>query len=196
MLHLPRGNLRKLALQAAFDSYRAVGGRLLTRSFSSKPVPPVPFTIFGGDSMMMVTPHLAEVVNNGLEVQVVKPGNVTFYFMKRTSPEDKTAPDAKRYDKNTLVSQTLRTGEIGELIRNACEDVKIKDKWQPQNSLSIEKGMSETHENEEVRKFTINKDDSSQTVSCTVEEMVALQKMLEAVIPSLHGWNLILDTAE
>ncbi|KAF4671697.1 hypothetical protein FOL46_009992 [Perkinsus olseni] len=148
------------------------------KGFSSRAVSPVPFSVFGSDSMMMVTPHLAEVANNGLDVQVVKPGNVTFYFMKRTSAEDKAAPDAKRYDKNSLVSQTLRAADVGELIRSSCENVRITDKWHPENYLAVEKDISETHQHE-VRRFTIQKDESSQSVSCTLEEMLALQKMLE-----------------
>ncbi|KAF4709287.1 hypothetical protein FOZ63_032027 [Perkinsus olseni] len=131
--------------------------------------------------------RIAEVANNGLDVQVVKPGNVTFYFMKRTSAEDKAAPDAKRYDKNSLVSQTLRAADVGELIRSSCENVRITDKWHPENYLAVEKDISETHQHE-VRRFTIQKvDESSQSVSCTLEEMLALQKMLE--------WGLVLSTS-
>ncbi|KAF4726814.1 hypothetical protein FOZ63_004325, partial [Perkinsus olseni] len=158
------------------------------RGFSSKAVSPVPFSVFGSDSMMMVTPHLAEVANNGLDVQVVKPGNVTFYFMKRTSAEDKAAPDAKRYDKNSLVSQTLRAADVGELIRSSCENVRITDKWHPENYLAVEKDISETHQHE-VRRFTIQKDESSQSVSCTLEEMLALQKMLEVGVPIFGGFT-------
>ncbi|EER16595.1 hypothetical protein Pmar_PMAR017483 [Perkinsus marinus ATCC 50983] len=123
---------------------------------STKAVSPIPFAVFGGESMMMVTPHLAEVVNNGVDMQVVKPGNVTFYFMKKTTAEAKTSPDAKRFDKNSLVGQTLRAGEIGELIGSSCEEVKINDKWNSENCLVVEKGVSEVHHHE-VRRFTIQK---------------------------------------
>ncbi|KAF4736758.1 hypothetical protein FOZ62_002009 [Perkinsus olseni] len=98
------------------------------------------------------------------------------------------------YDKNSLVSQTLRAADVGELIRSSCENVRITDKWHPENYLAVEKDISETHQHE-VRRFTIQKDESSQSVSCTLEEMLALQKMLESTIPSLYGWNLLLDEA-